>query len=144
MKIVIEMENIQDVQQAVRSLVRGFPEAFALDAPAEQAPDSGLVAPDGRPAAQAAQESSAIVTPSGEPAKKTRSRKAEPAAPAPAASEAPQFTLEQVRAAAREIKKQDGSADLERVRATLGKFGATRIDGLKPEQYAAFIEALQS
>lgn len=140
MKLIFELESLSDARIAVVALQRAFPEAWQplpqqeADAPSS----SAIVAVDGSPAAAAPEEKPARVQ-EKRSSKKTET-KAEPVA-APATADAPPPRLEDARAAVRTVRTPDGTPNLTRVREILTKFNATRIDGLKAEQFEAFIAA---
>jgi len=143
MKLIFEIESLSDARIAVVALQRAFPEAWQLLPQQEEtdAPGSAIVAADGSPAAAApAQTDEKPARVREKRSSKMEEKKAEPV-PAPVTTGAPQPRLEDVRAAARTVRTPDGTPNLTRVREILTKFGATRIDGLKVEQFEAFITA---
>lgn len=144
-QIVITCQSIEDAERVLATLKHGAdpsvvkqvadqvnPQADAGSSPAAEKPKN----PRGRPRRQVAEP----LPESGAPeAEVTATPEAEAQAPAQQT-----YTLDDVRAALKDVQAKYGTADMAKPLEILGKYGAGRVSEVKEADYADFIAACKA
>ena len=143
-QLVITCQSIEDAERVLATLKHGAdpavvkqvedpvnPQTDAGQPPAAEKPKN----PRGRPRRQVAEplpESAAPASAGSDPAEK----KPEDSSGAPAQQT---YTLDDVRAALKDVQAKYGTADMAKPLEILGRFGAGRVSEVKEADYAKFI-----
>ena len=147
-QLVITCQSIEDAERVLATLKHGADPAVVkqvtdqINAPVESGKvnpkvDDKPKNPRGRPRREVAPPLPESAAPASEDAS-TGSRVAEQE---PAQQT---YTLDDVRAALKDVLAKYGTADMEKPLALLSQFGAGRVSEVKAEDYAAFIAACKA
>lgn len=144
-QLVITCQSIEDAERVLATLKHGAdpavvkqveaqvnPQTDAGEPPAAEKPKN----PQGRPRRQVA-----------EPLPESAAPEADAPATPLAEAEAPAqqtYTLDDVRAALKDVQAKYGTADMAKPLEILGKFGAGRVSEVKAADYAKFIAACKA